>query len=224
MLEECKANMKVEHNREIQALKEANNNQIHMLKDEFDKEMSLIQKRHLTSQETQKLEMEDHWLQQVRAINSEQKCIKDNYEREIEQLVRYIEDMKRELRDAREITSPGAVQEIIMSLKCDLVKKDNEISFLKETVRIECEERMGLVAMLSKHQQPRAQSSAAAIPENTQLSSTLNPLAAALKQVSSQTSRPEVLDTLSSKDAEFLRLFKNATAKNLKRLAKQRGS
>ena len=46
------------------------------LKDEFDKEMSLIQKRHLTSQETQKLEMEDHWLQQVEAINSEQKCIK----------------------------------------------------------------------------------------------------------------------------------------------------
>ena len=163
----------------------------------------------------------------------------------MDQLGTYILELQTQLRDALQKIHPDTVsaQEKITSLQCQLVKKDNEISFLKDTVRIECEERMGLVAILAKHQQPRAQS-IAAIPQKASLDHGLgnhqshlaeksndqhhlnpnNPLANALAQVSSSSKspQPEIYDTLSSKDAEFLRLFKNAAAKNVKRLAKQR--
>ena len=80
---------------------------------------------------------------------------------------------------------------------------------------------MGLVALLA---QPRSQSAAPAErSSNVQLQGIQDPLAKALAQVNSSKSPvPEIMDTLSSKDAEFLRLFKNANAKNLKRLAKSK--
>ena len=145
------------------------------------------------------------------------------HSKEIQELTGYIEHLKQELQSALHRASPESmvIQEKITALQCDLIKKDNEISFLKETVRIECEERMGLVALLA---QPRSQSAAPAervIPNNTSLTDK-NALEKALAQVnSSKSPAPELLDTLSTKDAEFLRLFKNANAKNLKRLAKQ---
>ncbi len=143
--------------------------------------------------------------------------------------------LQKQLQDALQNAHPDAIntQEKITFLQCELVKKDNEISFLKDTVRIECEERMGLVAILAKHQQPRSQS-AAAIPLKTYTPDHVNQkeetvknsngqqptLADALAKVSSSKSpQPEIYNTLSSKDAEFLRLFKNAAAKNVKRLA-----
>ncbi len=95
------------------------------------------------------------------------------------------------------------------------IKKDNEIAFLKETVRVECEERMGLVASVAKLQkdQPDPHQRLHLVSQNT------DPLSRALSNAVGN--GPEVKESLNSKDAEFLRLFKNASVKNAKRLAKQ---
>lgn len=69
-----------------------------------------------------------------------------------------ISGLERELaicKQATQNTVKEAMPEsrAIAQLKTALTRKEAEISFLKETVRLECEERMGLVAMVSKLKQ-----------------------------------------------------------------------
>jgi hypothetical protein len=75
-------------------------------------------------------------------------------------------------------------------------KKDNEIKFLKETVRLECEERMGLVAALAKVRVVNSEN---------------------LDNASIKSHSP----ALQNQESEKFQMFQIARSKNLKRLAKQ---
>lgn len=129
--------------------------------------------------------------------------------------VAMLEELVVKLQNEARNMDLGGDRGTVIRLQAVLSSKDSEISFLKETVRIECEERMGLVASVAKLQlvpEPQAQ-----IIASPRVSAT-DPLSKALaNSMTSKTKDPP----LSSKDAEFLKLFKNASMKNAKRLKQQ---
>lgn len=144
---------------------------------------------------------------------------------EVAGLRKLIRELEEKLHVLAENADPSSlvVGKKITELQCLLVKKDNEISFLKDTVRVECEERMGLVAMIANLQKPNS-----ILSNHTQDAGKIepkkerDPLKQALSGcMTNVDSKVETDIPLNSKDELFLKLFKHASAKNAKRLAKQ---
>lgn len=92
----------------------------------------------------------------------------------------------------------------VLDLQKLLSKKDKEIKFLRETVRVECEERMGLVASVSQLQKQVPLDRVSGHGSSTSHSA---------GELESQV-EPKV-------DHNFMRLFQKANQKNSKRLSKQ---
>jgi hypothetical protein len=95
--------------------------------------------------------------------------------------------------------------ERVARLQALIQKKDNEIKFLRETVRIECEERMGLVAALSKttaHQPNELTDAPKAFEKSIPYSNSKN-------------------DQLTRTDLQKFQLIQVASQRNQRRLAKQ---
>jgi hypothetical protein len=114
-----------------------------------------------------------------------------------------------------------STEERISRLQNLLQKRDGEIAFLKDTVRVECEERMGLVAALTKLQRESSikteiQNLDSILPHSTSTKTSNRPSSA-----SRDTQSPQTKATLSSKDESIFKLFQQANAKNQKRLTSQ---
>jgi chromosome segregation ATPase len=134
--------------------------------------------------------------------------LQKNHELEINALFQKNETLQTELNENMGRQFPGNlhVKEEISRLQNQLNKKENEIVFLKDTVRVECEERMGLVAELSRLQQSVGQASprvtsrpSSSIKEHTLIEK----------------------ESLSPKDKNMFKLFQLASQKNGRRLERQ---
>ena len=129
---------------------------------------------------------------------------------------------------ANQKANPNSIktEEKISKLTALLNKKDSEISFLKDTVRVECEERMGLLATVANLQRESSQWTKS--PKQTETIQSVketksNTLGSRPGSSSKPKSSPQIVPDvkLSSKESELYRLFQMASAKNEKRLAKQ---
>jgi hypothetical protein len=133
-----------------------------------------------------------------------------------------IDDLQEQMEKLQENRNPEnlSAEDRISRLQNLLHKKDGEIAFLKDTVRVECEERMGLVAALTKLQRDVSMKS-----EKSNLDGVLPP------SIGSRTNRPSSSGgdrqsplakvQLSPKDESIFKLFQQANAKNQKRLTSQ---
>lgn len=74
-----------------------------------------------------------------------------------------ISDLESKLEQAREI-SANVSKEVTSDLVTKLSKQDAEIKFLKNTVRLECEERMGLLSLVERLRGTASISPAASAP------------------------------------------------------------
>lgn len=128
---------------------------------------------------------------------------------------------------ANQKADPEKTEERISRLQTLINKKDSEISFLKDTVRVECEERMGLLATVANLQRESSQrtESPKQIESITSGKETkTNNTQGSRPSSSSKPKSPPQLTAeprLNSKESELYRLFQMASAKNEKRLAKQ---
>lgn len=165
-------------------------------------------------------------------LQSKLQSIPQEYENSIRMKDKDILSLQKKLKVAIQNANPESVSSNmeIQQLHSIIAKKDSEIAFLKETVRVECEERMGLVSSVAKLQlktvdESPLRSSHPSRPNSSQkYISASNKKASALgkaleRSASSNPARAE--PKLSAKDAEFFQLFKNAALKNAKKLAKQ---
>lgn len=66
------------------------------------------------------------------------------------EIVGYQKKLKKAIENANPDIASSNLE--IQKLLSTIAKKDSEIAFLKETVRVECEERMGLVSSVAKLQ------------------------------------------------------------------------
>ncbi|KAK6099324.1 hypothetical protein MT418_000755 [Batrachochytrium dendrobatidis] len=118
------------------------NNQIDSLKNVANS-VNLATLNHMESTYKQKIaSLTDQMMQKEARYTSD--C--EKYHSQVDAL----EKMLSATKIALEEQSMGTEQERISQLKKTISVKDSEIKFLKDTVRLECEERMGLVSMVAR--------------------------------------------------------------------------
>ena len=140
-----------------------------------------------------------------------------------------IMSLQRRLDVALQNANPDAVKSNmeIQRLQSIITKKDSEIFGLKETVRVGCEERMGLVSSVANLQTKAV----VVLPQQTKTSPKSLPIhnnkplgtkrENRLFKAIGQFKPARVEMKFSTKDAEFFQLFKDSTLKNSKRSVKQ---
>jgi DNA repair exonuclease SbcCD ATPase subunit len=165
---------------------------------------SLKSKLKQTEQVSQK-ELDERWNVREKEIQDFIQELQRNHDFEIQVLSQQMEKLKIETK--RQLDPQ--VEDRISKLQSMLNKKDGEIAFLKDTVRVECEERMGLVAELSRLQ--------------SQLNTPEERLSNALPKTSSRPTSAikPATELLNPKDSNMFKLFQMASQKNEKRLERQ---
>jgi uncharacterized coiled-coil protein SlyX len=136
---------------------------------------------------------------------------------EVSILNQKIAALNAKLEETKQLIDPQSmkVEERLNRMQNLLNKKENEIAFLKDTVRVECEERMGLVAELTRAQNQLAQ--AGRLNDSVANISSSRPGSSRKTTVVSL----EKKESLSPKDENLFKLFQMASQKNEKRLGKQ---
>ncbi|KAJ3323046.1 Leucine-, glutamate- and lysine-rich protein 1 [Boothiomyces sp. JEL0866] len=172
------------------------------------KQIELLKSHNINIQ----LKMEEKWNTREQDIQKHLKELSDrfqyeknNYQVKVDGLTKKITEL-----ESKEGSNPSSLEDQLMQFQAKLCKKDTEIAFLKDTVRVECEERMGLVAMVAKLQK-ELQNKSIDMPANNVME---------VESVRSEKETPR--HKMSEKDSEFFKLIQNANMKNSKRLARQK--
>jgi predicted nucleic acid-binding Zn-ribbon protein len=142
--------------------------------------------------------------------------LKRDHAAEVAILNQRIRDLQLKLEETKQKMDPQAmkIEDRLSRMQNLLQKKDHEIAFLKDTVRVECEERMGLVAELTRLQNQLAQ--AGRLHDSLPNQSNSRP-GSSRKPVATSSEKKE---SLSAKDESLFKLFQIASQKNEKRLGR----
>jgi hypothetical protein len=130
---------------------------------------------------------------------------------------RTIRSLSERLNDALAMKDPQTfgAESKIKNLQFIIKQRDGEIGFLKETVKIECEERMGLIATIAELQK-EIETLRAGQPTSPQIkASGSRPLS---RESGNNPSQRKDNETADASKAQIMKLFKNASIKNEKRL------
>ncbi|KAJ3271031.1 Leucine-, glutamate- and lysine-rich protein 1 [Terramyces sp. JEL0728] len=195
-----------EHEIALANLKESLDLGFNDTKNGLVKQIELLKSHNINIQ----LKMEEKWNSRERDMQTHLKELSEKFISEKNTLVTNIRDLNKKIYELANTAKPepSSFEDQLKQYQTKLSKKDMEIAFLKDTVRVECEERMGLVAMVAKLQ--RVQSKSQEPIDNVM----------EVESVKSEKEKPK--QPLSQKDAEFFKLIQNANLKNSKRLAKQK--
>eukprot|EP00842_Homolaphlyctis_polyrhiza_P001134 jgi/Hompol1/2020/HPOL_002804-RA len=107
--------------------------------------------------------MEEEWARRNSELQEHISKLQASSSAELNHYQVKIRALEQELARAQaelQIQGSGTERDRIAQLSAAVAKRDAEITFLKDTVRLECEERMGLVAMVTKLKQGASQSQA----------------------------------------------------------------
>ncbi|KAI8895585.1 hypothetical protein BC833DRAFT_567351 [Globomyces pollinis-pini] len=207
------------HQKELKAALETLRNDLDMKsKDECQKlrlEISRLKSSNEESLSVVEQTMSNKWQQREQDIQEYLNNFKNQYESEKNRYNKTIDSLKSQLEELENKSKYATMNVSTTHLQSLLAKKDAEIIFLKDTVRVECEERMGLVGTVAKLQKLLSQrDSAIDLNSSTQIENSG-------QNNSTPNGRETPKTPLSSKDAEFFKLFQNASNRNERKIAKQ---
>ncbi|KAJ3256681.1 hypothetical protein HK103_005176 [Boothiomyces macroporosus] len=190
----------------LEHLKEQLEQEFAETKGSLVKQIELLKSHNINIQ----LKMEEKWNSREQDIQKHLKELSDRFMHEKSNYQSKISELNKKITEELSNKSSSPLEDQLIQLQSKLSKKETEIAFLKDTVRVECEERMGLVAMVAKLQK-ELQSKSPEMKNSTIME---------VESVKSEKEKPK--HAMSEKDTEFFKLIQNANLKNSKRLAKQK--